>query len=1384
MVQASALQKIQIPAPSSSPPSHRPRDRPRRFAQTVQLGKLILHLERLWDHYDVPAWHRHLYKERYCAGNYQAEVLLKEAKALASGHSKVRIAQLAIGRRADMLIRLSLVRQTFSDLDFAASGSLARTQLSEQLHELRIATIDAILAVCDWRLFVAPSIGRTSVGGPGSRGARWPYQRDEVSWDDYLLYLARDDADVRSFSEVLQLSPDCDPLLLHCAVGGIGPNQSGKLCPPSFDSVVSDRLETARVRLLEEELSFTIFAPANLHLELTLEREKPERTPTGEDRLVSADPAHVSQGGSRLLRELASPLQLPPMLCSSDVPYGALHTFKRRARCKQPNLPQRPQTGRARPFPWSIKESQPCRPHSAIGFARPDSKLSNSSWKVPERDNMDGPNNLTPASSYNPHELEKCVPFSRDEAVCENDGQDSMPIASDRQEIPDSLQSPSIQDIGKNERVNDTLPNDSDLQHETVGTRFNRDKIPSAHEQCARDLVHQSFGDRVAVADTKHAVCKASDRMSRQNSARSESEPDPQFDMPRVKTGSESSGIISRQISGRSTNSTNRIVDTPTGRQAASLISAHASGQSVTKGADVKPSSRKARNIVLRQNSDQSGSRVERKRNIGKAGMPRQTSSRSEAGDRMSRQISARSDAGNAMSRQISGLSDAGNGMSRQISGRSDRPARKRKDLIFQRGKGNQEGLLPGLAPKSTTLDALFGASGTHPGKDEHDLLLSPDNEEAKQQQQQPASGIGADRIMSSWHRFQHDNMLHHDDMQLAIQRLGFGSPNKFWLEEAFSSVTMFNAVSKDEFFSAVEHYAMKQRHAYEEEFKRYDQDRSGSLETAEFEEVLRGLGFEPMEHVLKECIDEVDEDSTGSLSFDEFYRVMMLLSEREGFTKGECLDMERTFKRFDEDGQGEVEVKVLPNILHYIGAQSTEEETKRVIAVIDLDGSGSIDFQEFLMCMRMFREHFLEMLKLDIARYDTDQAGTIDLQELMPLLQGRGYFADEGVIMQILTDIGLAPESPSELRLDLSGLWRFLVGFRQQEGLSKSDAMAVKEAFHKFCSLTERNEMEVPSSDLPQILRSLGYPKDLEDLKQITAQIDINRSGTLNEQGLMKLVRLCREGRFRTVEEEFRRADKEWLGTLSVLKGLEVLYKLGCIKRKLTFPPPVMAHELKDGTIDLTSFVKVARRMDERIRQQYRESGGYTEEELWTLRQKFSVYDEDGNGSVEKEELIKLLLQIFPDMATDRSKRPQLIGIIKQVDTDENGCLNFEEFAQLTRLVEDMGHTSQLIKERHVLLETNFSSDEVVDFRNIFLAKTEGSAALSFKGFKDMISPICPMGERNTHDLAELFATVVTDKEPNQPRLADFSDFLCLMRLVLDKNFGGVLQRIAPKSQ
>ncbi|CAK9058284.1 unnamed protein product [Durusdinium trenchii] len=285
-------------------------------------------------------------------------------------------------------------------------------------------------------------------------------------------------------------------------------------------------------------------------------------------------------------------------------------------------------------------------------------------------------------------------------------------------------------------------------------------------------------------------------------------------------------------------------------------------------------------------------------------------------------------------------------------------------------------------------------------------------------------------------------------------------------------------------------------------------------MDVDEFGEFLRTIGIEPMKHVLQECFDEFDEEESGEICFDAFYKVMRLLAQREGFSKTEVRDFETVFNKFDTYGNDEIDVKELQQVLMYLGIPTTLAECQDVAEIVDLDDSGYVDFQEFLMCMRLFRDRELTELKQTLQDIGTDHTESIEASSMLDLLQRTGYVADQEVVNEVLVDIGMEEQDE---RIGLGSLWKFLVFFRQREGLTRAEMMHTRQAFRKYASGEEDDDeafREVQTDDVTKILRLIGYPLALEDQKQLVAQVDIDRSATLNILELMKLVRFIREKR------------------------------------------------------------------------------------------------------------------------------------------------------------------------------------------------------------------------------------------------------------------------------
>ncbi|KAJ0180674.1 hypothetical protein K1T71_004078 [Dendrolimus kikuchii] len=133
--------------------------------------------------------------------------------------------------------------------------------------------------------------------------------------------------------------------------------------------------------------------------------------------------------------------------------------------------------------------------------------------------------------------------------------------------------------------------------------------------------------------------------------------------------------------------------------------------------------------------------------------------------------------------------------------------------------------------------------------------------------------------------------------------------------------------------------------------FEAFDHEKRGCIGTVMVGTILGMLGHSVTDDSLKEIIEEVDEDGSGELEFEEF----VILASRfmvEEDAEAMQQELKEAFRLYDKEGNGYITTKVLREILRELDDKISAEELDMMIEEIDSDGSGTVDFDEFMEVM------------------------------------------------------------------------------------------------------------------------------------------------------------------------------------------------------------------------------------------------------------------------------------------------------------------------------------------------------------------------------------------------------------------------------------------------
>ncbi|GLH11109.1 Troponin C [Gryllus bimaculatus] len=146
--------------------------------------------------------------------------------------------------------------------------------------------------------------------------------------------------------------------------------------------------------------------------------------------------------------------------------------------------------------------------------------------------------------------------------------------------------------------------------------------------------------------------------------------------------------------------------------------------------------------------------------------------------------------------------------------------------------------------------------------------------------------------------------------------------------------------------------------------FEAFDREKTGSISTDMVGEILRMLEHPVDDDILQEILNEVDADGmyafvivtryprSGELEFEEFVMLAARFLVDEEDAEAMQQELREAFRLYDKEGNGYITTTVLREILKELDDKITSEELDMMIEEIDSDGSGTVDFDEFMEVM------------------------------------------------------------------------------------------------------------------------------------------------------------------------------------------------------------------------------------------------------------------------------------------------------------------------------------------------------------------------------------------------------------------------------------------------
>ena len=173
-----------------------------------------------------------------------------------------------------------------------------------------------------------------------------------------------------------------------------------------------------------------------------------------------------------------------------------------------------------------------------------------------------------------------------------------------------------------------------------------------------------------------------------------------------------------------------------------------------------------------------------------------------------------------------------------------------------------------------------------------------------------------------------------------------------------------------------------------------------------------------------KQTIDqnEMAQDPTNNAEDDE-NGSKVVAAKRQGrrvsqFGAHELMSLKQVFSWIDKDKNGSVEPDEIAEVLQKFGFQLSKDEISDIMADLDKNGDGVMDFEEFatLMDRRMSINSHRSEIHDTFKVFDKDQDGKISFQDLKETLQQLGEDVTDNDVRDMIKEFDFKKDGVIDL--------------------------------------------------------------------------------------------------------------------------------------------------------------------------------------------------------------------------------------------------------------------------------------------------------------------------------------------------------------------------------